>query len=318
MEDLNQTKILPRILQSIGGEEALKSLIALNNSDFQSLMLEVYRGRAAPQTPPQLLKAYQDNPFVRPTDLGYDKILEFDQWLLNHLPESFEVLELSPISPLGSCSTLATVHQNKVIGAGKNAEVVADATNVMALECAMRRQKLLMRDPKDSQTVHLASSHRHIRNQPSAESRHTPHFRIMGLCSAGRDQGNYKFEVEMLSLHIEYYQTLFKQLQTQHDFEVALRITFWPEVSSHTVDVVMQKLQQRLPDQEIEMFPQRSGGQSYYPRMCFRMDVKLADQEINLVDGGFTPWTRHMLSNGKERLLISGLGSELLMRVLKL
>jgi hypothetical protein len=34
--------------------------------------------------------------------------------------------------------------------------------------------------------------------------------------------------------------------------------------------------------------------------------------ELRLGDGGFTPWTADLLSNAKERLLISGLGLELL------
>jgi hypothetical protein len=29
-----------------------------------------------------------------------------------------------------------------------------------------------------------------------------------------------------------------------------------------------------------------------------------------IVDGGFTDWTQHLSSNRKERLLISGMGSE--------
>ena len=33
---------------------------------------------------------------------------------------------------------------------------------------------------------------------------------------------------------------------------------------------------------------------------------------LNLADGGFTDWTRRLLSNAKERLLVSGLGIELL------
>ena len=34
------------------------------------------------------------------------------------------------------------------------------------------------------------------------------------------------------------------------------------------------------------------------------------DTDYFLVDGGFTDWTQQLLSNRKERLLISGMGSE--------
>jgi hypothetical protein len=33
---------------------------------------------------------------------------------------------------------------------------------------------------------------------------------------------------------------------------------------------------------------------------------------MSLVDGGFTDWTRRLLSNAKERLLVSGMGIELI------
>jgi|GEM_PF-4488011 len=41
------------------------------------------------------------------------------------------------------------------------------------------------------------------------------------------------------------------------------------------------------------------------------------DTDYFLVDGGFTDWTQKLLSNRKERLLISGLGSERLLTCFK-
>jgi hypothetical protein len=35
-----------------------------------------------------------------------------------------------------------------------------------------------------------------------------------------------------------------------------------------------------------------------------------AGTDYSIVDGGFTDWTQQLLSNRKERLLISGMGSE--------
>ncbi|MDT7781599.1 MAG: hypothetical protein QOF58_18 [Pseudonocardiales bacterium] len=42
----------------------------------------------------------------------------------------------------------------------------------------------------------------------------------------------------------------------------------------------------------------------YYKGLCYK--VYLHGEEIG--DGGFTDWTRRLLGNGKERLLISGVG----------
>jgi hypothetical protein len=40
----------------------------------------------------------------------------------------------------------------------------------------------------------------------------------------------------------------------------------------------------------------------------YAKDIQGVDH--NLVDGGFTNWTQQLLSNAKERLLISGIGIE--------
>jgi hypothetical protein len=57
----------------------------------------------------------------------------------------------------------------------------------------------------------------------------------------------------------------------------------------------------------------REQAMSYYSGYC--LSIHAADAAgawMNLADGGFTDWTRRMLSNAKERLLVSGLGIELL------
>ena len=52
-------------------------------------------------------------------------------------------------------------------------------------------------------------------------------------------------------------------------------------------------------------------GQGYYSGVRFQMYARdQAGTEYFIVDGGFTDWTQQLLSNHKERLLISGMGSE--------
>ena len=63
------------------------------------------------------------------------------------LPSAFSPLELSPVSPLGTNSVVATVSQNKTLTTTRGLEVVSDATNVLALECALRRRTRCGRDP---------------------------------------------------------------------------------------------------------------------------------------------------------------------------
>jgi hypothetical protein len=57
--------------------------------------------------------------------------------------------------------------------------------------------------------------------------------------------------------------------------------------------------------------PDRVAGRDYYAAVCFYIYIKdQAGAEHVLADGGFTSWTQQLLNNQKERLLISGIGTE--------
>ena len=76
---------------------------------------------------------------------------------------------------------------------------------------------------------------------------------------------------------------------------------------------VIASLAEIHPDTKLEVTSVRE-KQAYYQGVRFQMYAK--DEEGTdyfLVDGGFTDWTQKLLSNRKERCLISGLGSERLL-----
>ena len=53
--------------------------------------------------------------------------LQFDELAYQiAIKHQFEPIELSPLGPLGNCSVLATVHQNKVVTTIRNTKVMAD------------------------------------------------------------------------------------------------------------------------------------------------------------------------------------------------
>ena len=57
---------------------------------------------------------------------------------------------------------------------------------------------------------------------------------------------------------------------------------------------------------------ERTTGHDYYAAVCFHIYIKdNMGVERALADGGFTSWTQQLLNNQKERLLISGIGTEL-------
>ncbi len=170
---------------------------SLPPTDLQSLLLEVYRLRSRRQKPADVLAAYGADRFVRPSAISPQRLLAWEQTALSMLPEGFEALELSPVCPLGTSAVLAGVSQDWAVATARNTEVVSDSSNVLALECALRRKQSLKRDPKSILPFHLAACHRLLRAQKFESPGMTAHFNLLALCSAGRGQRVLRVGVEI-------------------------------------------------------------------------------------------------------------------------
>lgn len=74
---------------------------------------------------------------------------------------------------------------------------------------------------------------------------------------------------------------------------------------------VLERLAAIYPDVAVAFDPDRQAGRTYYRSACFHLYARDGEGcEYEVGDGGFTDWTQRLLSNAKERLLISGLGTE--------
>ena len=284
-------------------------------TDLQSLLLEVYSRLAAATTAKRLLEQYEQNRFVVPSKADPRMLVEIDRLAWRLLPEGYVPLELAPLCPLGTNSTVASVSQNKVVSTVRNTEVVADSTNVLALECAMRRRRLRQVAGRRREPVLLAASHRLTRAQVFNGPRLTPHFRVVSLCAAGRDEGSFQFEATQLVEQIAFYVRLIRDVAQLgcHFSDIRVALTDFSEgrLTATLEDEVLQPLSERFPDARCHFDPTRSAGRGYYDRVCFKVfATERSDGELELADGGPTPWTRHLLSDQKERLVVSGLGVE--------
>ncbi len=294
------------------GVGALLEVLAerLPPTDLQSLLLEAYRRRAAAVSPGRLLERYRRDRFTAPAGVDPRSMAELDLLVFSLLPDGYEAVELSPVCPLGTNSAIATVDQNKVLTTIRNSEVVADTTNVLALECAARRHELLRRDARSAARVRLASSQRVVRAQPFRGPASHQHFRLLGLVAAGRDRGSFRFEVESLLEQLGFFLRLLQAVGVA-DALVAITDLEGGHRSAALEADVLAPLAGRFPQASCRLDPGRTTGRGYYTGACF--DISAVDptgKELQLVDGGFTTWTRRLLSNEKERLLISGLGTE--------
>ncbi|MBD2516194.1 hypothetical protein H6G93_14460 [Nostoc sp. FACHB-973] len=309
-----QDKIIERILAAADTPDLLDILTnRLSLSDLQSLLLEVYRRRAASLTPSDILKQYENNRFVVPSQVDPQQQLEFDRLAYSVLPPGFEALELSPVSPLGTNSVVATVNQNKVLSTIRNTEVTADITNVMALECAKRR-RTSAKHTRTDEIIKLCASQRVLRTQQVNRPNLFQHFRLLGLCTAGRDTGSYGFEIDALIEHLEFYFRLF-EAANRGGFGIAnvrVSLTAFDKIRYNALQTcVLEKLATQYPQVTFAFDQERETGRGYYDSAGFHIYGRdSSGTEYFLVDGGFTNWTQQLLNNKKERLLISGIGSE--------
>jgi hypothetical protein len=307
---------MSKIIERIEGELGMPGLVSLlaegiGPTDLQSLLLEVYRQRALRRRPSDVLSDYEHNRFVRPATISPTRLHEWERVAFSQLGPEFELLALSPVCPLGTNSVVAAVDPNWSVATIRNTEVVSDSTNVLALECALRRRQLLREQPKSAEQVHLAASHRLVRGQHYQDPALLAHFSALTLCSAGRDTGSLQFELQSLALHVRTY---VRALRAFLGSQVPLRVSatdFGPQAREPVLtSQLLRPLEEELA-LEVCFDRKRTSGRGYYLDLCFHIHALTpSGRWLELVDGGAVDWTQKLLSNAKERLVISGIGSE--------
>jgi hypothetical protein len=168
-------------------------------SDLQTLLMAVARTRASSVTPARLMRRWAEDSFARPAPSDPRVLWKLEARMWELLPGNFAGVDLSPVTPLGTCSAVAPVDQNRVITTVRGSEVVSDPTNVLALEAASRRRR------SRSERVDLAACHRVVRAQRFSGPGLFQHFRLFALVSSGRDRGSGAVEAEMLSDHLRFW-----------------------------------------------------------------------------------------------------------------
>jgi hypothetical protein len=274
-------RILARVDRAAGVDDLAGVLDRLAPTDLQSLLLEVYRRRVGRASASTVLAQYRQNRFVSPAAGDPRALNRFEAAALSGLPAGYEPVELSPVAPLGVSAVLGRLNQDWAVATARNTEVVSDSTNVLALECAVRRRA------DRTQAVKLASGHRLLRGQDFGE-RGAQHFHVFCLVAAGRTGA---FQVEALVEQVEYFR------QVLGDVRVALT----PLDGGRVADAVNERF-----DGSLEIDTSRTSGRDYYVDVCF----KLYRGDLEVGDGGFVDWTKALLGDRKEALLIGGIGTD--------
>ena len=312
-----QSVIVNKILQRIGQPGLIRLLTEdLTGTELNTILLEVFNDTSSKLSPPQLLNRYQSNRFVKPADLPALALKKMEVDLLELFSRlSFEPIELSPVSVLGSCSVVATADQNKILSALRGTEVLADATNAIALHiCDLKQNNRLPR----AEMISFSTIQRHIRTQQISGKGFTPHFKIACLVTAGVDTGSFTFEKEamlqhmvaMKELYLSYHKVDgigFRFLCRKNGYDSSERlaaqvkefaVTKHPELS---IDIV------KSPEKEID----------YYKGIQYKVDINVKGKTYEIGDGGFVDWTQQLLQNKKERMLSTGIGFDFMYRIIR-
>lgn len=296
----NEDRAADRIWRTVpaGGREALER--DLSPTDLQTLLIAVARTRAGRVTPAEVMRRWQNDRFVRPAQCDPRRVAAVEARLWEMLPAEFTGIELSPVAPLGTCTSVGPVSQNRVVTTIRNTEVVSDSTNALAVEAATRR-----RNSPESGQVDLASCHRQLRAQdfgPGAAA----HFRLFVLVSSARDRGSGRTEASMLTGHLSYWGDVLQALVPHRQPRFELSVFDDPVLTERLADTVRPGLGDRVT--LLVDVPDRTRGRGYYTGCALRIVADRGDVELG--DGGLTTWTAQLTSNAKERCLVSCLATE--------
>ena len=212
--------------------------------------------------------------------------------LVDALPDAYEILELSPVAPLATCSAVATVDQKKIVSTLRGVEVAADPTNMLAAIAATRADA----------DVRLGAVQRVLRTQPFGTTGQQ-HFSVLGLVTAGRDRGNLGFERTAM---VDTTRTIAEALDACGVGPVELRIT---SLRDRYTEALVDDVRAALPPTvSVAADPGRTSGRGYYRDVCFKVVARPGREEVEIGDGGCTDWTAQLTGDRKRRLLVAGLG----------
>jgi hypothetical protein len=298
------TAAVERVWGQMRGDPRAALEHGLIPSDLQTLLLAVARSRAGAVSPARLMRRFGEDVFVCPSPTDPRALWKLEARMWELLPETFEGVDLSPVTPLGTCSAVAPVDQNRVITTVRGSEVVSDPTNVLALEAAGRRRRTR------SERVDLAACHRVVRAQRFSGPGLFQHFRLFALVSSGRDRGSGAAEAAMLTDHLRFWAGVFSDLLPSRRAVLEVSVFDSPALLERLHDTVLPGLAPLPETIVIEEHPERQRARGYYGLGAVRAAVQDGADWVEIGDGGFTDWTASLTADAKERCLISCVSTE--------
>ncbi len=273
-------------------------------TDLQTLLMAVARARARVVTPARILQRWRDDRFVRPS-VGDPRLLaQLEARLWQLLPDRFAGVELSPVTPLGTCSAVAQIDQHRVVSTIRGTEVLSDPTNALAVEAAARR-----REQGGDGRVDIAACHRVLRAQQFAPG-NAAHFRLFALASSARSRGSGRTEAHLLIDHISVWQRILHEVLPTTATRITVTVFGNQVLTERLHDTIRPALSGSSEHVPIVEDGTRVRGNGYYNGVAIGLRADVGGQTIDLGDGGLTTWTAQLMHNAKERCMVSCISTE--------
>lgn len=191
----------------------IEELVTMNVGQLNSLLLEIYEKRGKLVTPKEVFEQYRDRyEFFGPSKNDLRVINEYNGLFLACLPEKYDAIELSPITPFGGNSSFTNLSQKNILTSIKNSEVCSDATTALTLEACKRRKQKINNSKSIMEEVNLATIKKVLRMQQfDAQKGYLQHFGQFAVITAGRKR--QEFEYEKIKEHIKLWIKLFFNLK---------------------------------------------------------------------------------------------------------
>ena len=285
-----------------GTRHALEAGLA--PTDLQTMLMAVARARAGVVTSSRILDRWRHDRFVRPSAGDPRSLAPLEARLWQLLPDMFDGVELSPVTPLGTCSAVALVDQHRVVSTVRGTEVISDPTNALAVEAAVRR-----REQGVDGRVDLAACHRVLRAQQFATG-YAAHFRLFALVSSARDRGSGRTEAQLLIDHLSFWQRVLAEMLPAAATRITVTVFGSRVLAERFHDTIHPALSGASAQVPVVEDSTRVHATGYYTGVAIGLRAEVGGQTIDLGDGGLTTWTAQLINNAKERCMVSCLSTE--------
>jgi hypothetical protein len=213
--------VTERMLQGAGAAHLPEVLGAMGGRELQTALLEAFALRVGNLAAADVLRQYETNEFTVPCEVGQREIIRFEGFAADRIPAAFDLVELPPVTALGSNSVFSNVSQRTVMATSRNTEVIADGVTALTLEVAKRR-----RQDEGAFGQHLGTFHREMRTQQHVRPGFTMHFHALSLVSSERVAQPDEFKSRTFANHTAAYLDIMQNAGTlgyeATDVEVAL------------------------------------------------------------------------------------------------